>query len=345
MAEYRMRTALFMMTLFMSCFCGFKAWAAVPADLSRELCLQEQRELTYSVLEYKELIHDYRLDLLNLKAEREWVDVKIKRIKEQGRSVPDSLVKAVHRIDGKMVNHEKEMKRLDALSDSHIKAMKNLDAKVKKTFGSPPPDWWRWSERVSPWLYAGKSGSKSKHREAGHDTSHETPAHEVVYDVSRRESSAHAPGRDSNLLESLEEKIKSAGMENWVSLVSNGKELTLEVQLPILFGIGKADVADDYKLFLKKFSSLIKPYDAVIEVAGYPDGNTTDRKSFVSNMAMGTKRAASVVKELMNAGLPASSFKIVSESAGGSKGPVKHDVSAATKRRVEVSVHIKEHEA
>lgn len=331
------KTILSLIMLLTPFIYGVKTWANIPADSSKKLLLNEQKNLTEAVIEYKSLIHDYTMDLMNLKADREWIDVKIKRMEDQKRDVPDSLRQAMDNIDEKMVHHKKEMKRLAVLCELHFKEMKTLDARVKKIYGKPTPVWWRWNVGAAPW----KIRNKSKQEHPEHI---ETP-HVAANDVSRKETVDHAPAHDSDLLEAFEEKIKAADIDNWVSLASGERGLKLEVQLPILFGLGKTDVADDYILFFNKLASLIKPYHVVIEVSGYPDNNTSDRKSFVSNMAMGTKRAANVVKELMKTGLPASAFKIISESGDDSHDREKKEVSNAMKRRVEVNVYIRENSA
>lgn len=335
MARQRIKYGLLLMIFLMPFFFGMKTWANIPSDSSKDLLLQEQKNLTASVIEYKTLIHEYRLDLLNLKAEREWIGVKINRIKDQKRDVPDILKEAIKRIDEKMTHHKKEIRRLDDLCKLHIKEMKNLDVQVKKRYGKPYPVWWSWNERVAPWMNGGKP--KLSHRTDRHDA-----VYEVAHDVTRKELSVHATPHDSSLQETFEEKIMIAGIQSWVTLASGERGLKLEVQLPILFGLGKTEVADDYKHFFNKLSSLIKPYHVVIEVSGFPDSNTTDKKSFVSNMAMGTKRATNVVKEFMKTGLPPSAFKIISESSDDSHDPEKKDLNSSMKRRVEVNVFIKD---
>jgi flagellar motor protein MotB len=335
MAGKRIKNGLFLMLLIVQFVCVLNVWANIPARSSKELLLNEQKNLTVAVIEYKSLIHEYRLDLSNLKAEREWITVKINRIEDQKRDVPDVLREAIEHIDEKLIHHKKEMKRLAGLCELHFKEMKTLDARVRKIYGKSTPTWWRWNDGAAPWKIKGKSNS-TEHLD------HIETTHVASYDVSQKEAEDHASADDSPLLETLEEKIKAADIDNWVALASGERGLKLEVQLPILFKLGKTDVAAEYKYFFNKLASLIKTYQVVIEVSGFPDNNTSDKKSFVSNMAMGTKRAANVVKELMKAGLPASAFKIISESGTDSNGREINELSTAMKRRVEVNVYIRE---
>lgn len=338
MASQRIKYGSFLLILLMPFFFGVKTWANISSDSAKDLFLQEQKNLTEAVIEYKTLIHEYRLDLLNLKAEREWIGVKISRIKDQKRDVPDILNEAITRIDERMIHHKKEIRRLDNLSKRHIKEMKNLDARVKKKYGKPSPVWWTWNDGVTPWMKSDKSKPELT-------VGYHGPVYEVSHEVALKESSGHAPSRDSSLLETFDEKIKAADIDNWVAIASGERGLKLEIQLPILFGPGKAELAEDYKLFFNKLALLLKPYHVVIEVSGFPDNNTSDKKSFVSNMALGTKRAANVVKELMKSGLPASSFKIISESGFDSHEREKKELSTAMKRRVEVNVYIRDNAA
>lgn len=310
------------------------SWASVTPDSSRELMLLEQGNLTSAVLEYSDRIHGYRLERLDLKAEQEWLGVKIQRIRDDKRPVPDVLEQAVKRNEDRLVFIGKELKRLEPLHERRIGDMRHLDTRVKNAYGSPAPEWWAWNPRVLPFIYVGTKTRKT-------ETVPQESPHAVAYEFKRRETPARAESADAAFFETLEKQIRQASIDPWLALESEGKDIRLDVQLPILFGMGKADVAEDYKVFLHKLSTLLKPYKALVEVSGYPDGNTTDRKSFVSNMALGTKRAASVVKELMESGLPASSFRIVSQGGNEEPSSDKTMVDSALSRRVEVQVYIR----
>src|SRR3990167_7553278 len=113
------KTIISLMMFLAPLIFGVKTWANIPANSSKELLLIEQKNLTEAVIEYKSLIHEYKMDLLNLKADREWIDVKVKRIEDQKRDVPDSLRQAMDNIDEKMGHHKKEMKRLAGLCELH----------------------------------------------------------------------------------------------------------------------------------------------------------------------------------------------------------------------------------
>ncbi len=339
MSGHRLVTSVALMILIFGMVLSYSAWAEIPKDQPGMLLLKEQRHLKEAVAEYMDRIHEYRLDLVNLKSDREWLDVKIKGISDQKRDVPEVLTEAVLRIDEKMDRYTRAMARLDALYEQHVKTLKKLDSKVRKLYGNPAPSWWVWDGGSPPW--AGKHGSfavKTEHRPP-------VKAHAAAHEERMSETSVHAVVPEhSDLAEILEHQIKTVDLENWVSLATSEEGFKLDVRLPILFGLGKADVASEYKQFLTKLTTLLKPYPVVIEVAGFPDQDTDDRKSFVANMAMGTKRAANVVKEMMGAGLPASSFRIISE---GGHGDVTHHSDTPMNRRVEVHVLIKgkKHEA
>jgi flagellar motor protein MotB len=331
------RTLLMAGVLFIA---GTRTWAGIPSDSVKSLLVGQQKRLTEIVKEYSSQIEDYRMDILNLEEEKEWLEVKIERITDQGRQVPVELTKAVSAIKGKLVFCEREIERLSRLNEGHIREMQNLDARVKKKFGNPPPEWWVWDEQayalVNP--YRPKFIRKLKQDEMVHVAETEESHRESVAEIPDRSpdySSNHSEEKSTLVAETLEEKIKSSDLDGWVDLSSGEHGMKLEVQLPILFGEGKTDLADDYRTFLEKFSTLIKPYDVVVEVAGYPDGKVTGKKDFVKNMAMGTKRAASVVKEMMDMGVPASSFKIISERGNDSSG------ESPLKSRVEVNVYLK----
>lgn len=304
------------------------AHADIPVDSSKILALQEKELRVTAVSHYNGLVHEYQEDLLNLKSDREWLVVRMLRIEDQKRQVPGEMIAAKDRIDSKQGQRVLEIDRMKELTEKHLAELRALDTKVRGANGENP-DWWHLDAWIYGLMYPEKKG--------------------VQPDM------VSVPGIEAKNLESfhisaslqrdLEEKIKSVELDNWVALVQKESELTLEVQLPILFGLGQSSVAKDYKPFFKKLAWLLKPYSVRIEVAGYSDSDAQDINDVSSNMALGVSRAKNVVQELIETGMLPASFKIIGEGESGSTDPARKELNAAMKRRVDVRVYFENEKA
>ncbi|MCK5541064.1 MAG: OmpA family protein [Desulfobacterales bacterium] len=132
-------------------------------------------------------------------------------------------------------------------------------------------------------------------------------------------------------------EIQKAGLSDWIEITDSGTCLRLKTTLPILFPIGSAEIAKEYKSFFMRFANLLKAYEVQIMVQGYADIDPIHSKKYPSNFELGAIRAANVVHELVKNGLKPSIFKINS--------PGKYRFTAngestqkAFERRAEVTV-------
>ncbi|MBI9092169.1 MAG: OmpA family protein [Desulfobacterium sp.] len=128
--------------------------------------------------------------------------------------------------------------------------------------------------------------------------------------------------------EELRGAIKKAGLQDWVDVVGDGTCVRIENQLPILFASGKANLVNEYKVFLKKFARFLKPYDVRIHVDGYADTDPIHTARYPSNFELGATRAANIVHELVRNGLKPSVFKI------GSTGEHRFYANKTSKRKL-----------
>lgn len=305
-------------------FCGSVSNAGVPMDSAKILALKEKDMLVSSVYSYKEKIHVFQEDVLRLKSDSEWLDVRMLRIEDQKRPVPLELKRAKRQIESKLVHHDSEIARLTSLADKHLESLRQLDARVKSSHGNRAPEWWTFDDWIYQLMYPGKKNVAKKR--AAYVA--RNPSHGVHYNYS------HGAG----LRQDLEKKIKEIELDNWVALVGDDPELSLEVQLPILFGEGKSNVARDYIPFFKKLSWLLNPYPIHVEVAGYSDGASSKNQPLASRMTLGANRAANVVQELVESGMNPGVFQVTTQDEYGKADPEKQSLSAAMKRRVEVRV-------
>ncbi|MCK5311759.1 MAG: OmpA family protein, partial [Desulfobacteraceae bacterium] len=108
----------------------------------------------------------------------------------------------------------------------------------------------------------------------------------------------------------LYNEIQQAGLIDWIEMIDSGTCLRLKTTLPILFPVGSAEIAKEYKSFFSRFANLLKAYEVQIMVEGYADIDPIHNKKYPSNFELGAIRAANVVHELVKNGLKPSIFKI-----------------------------------
>lgn len=298
--------------------------AGVPQDSHKILSLKEKDILVSAVHNYYGRIHDYHEDVLRLRSDREWLEVKIKRIEDEKRTVPATLTSATRQIDLKLSQHHLEIERMTSMTEKHLSDLRVLDAKVTAKNGNRVPGWWSFDEWVYHLMYPDKIMAPKT----------------TAPSMEKKDSHAYL-ALDSELRNDLEQKIEDIELDNWVALIEDESGLALEVQLPILFGLGKSNVAKDYIPFFKKLAWLVKPYPIHVEVSGYSDGEGGNGMPFPARMALGANRAANVVQELLETGLQPDIFKVIGDDEYGASDPEKKNLSAAMKRRVEIRVYFK----
>lgn len=321
----------FHMTLLLifSLLFQISAYAEIPVDSFRVLALHEKDIIVPAVYQYHSKILELEQDRLNLKKDKEWVAIRMEHIQDQNRLIPSELKEASETFSYKMQLIGKEITRLTGLNQRHIETLRKLDKEVKKKYNNNLPSWWQLDDWIIKLLYP-----------ATHPLSVKTDAISV-----KSERVVPVNKKSDNLAGDIQQKIKEIELGNWVELFPNEKRMRLEVQLPILFGSGKSNVATDYKKFFQKLSWLLKPYPVEIEVAGFTDSNPVSGGKYASNIELGVSRATNVVKELVSTGLKQSSFKIISQSEKPDNSDRENKFSAAMKRRVEVNVFFDDNEA
>lgn len=326
MSEYIKNIILPSMISLVAVVFSVMAMAAdMPIDSSKVLSLQEKDMLVEAISNYKGIVHEYQEDMLKMASDREWLVVKMARIEDWKRQVPVELIRARDRIDAKMIQHSSEISRMKSLTEKHLTDLRALDVRVKAAHGNQAPNWWQFDSWIYGLMYPGKQAVTNE------------KASVLSSDEYLRQTVQIA----SPLENDLQTKIKSVELDDWVALVHGPDGLALDVQLPILFGQGKSDVAKDYKPFFKKLAWLLKPYSVRIEVAGYTDSESMNTNPYASSMALGANRAANVVQELIQTGMVPGVFKIISAGDYGDLSPETKELSAAMKRRVEVRVFFK----
>jgi chemotaxis protein MotB len=255
------------------------------------------------------------IDLINnqiafLKENRAWLELKIDRIKDFNRQVPESMENSVLIKTGKIKALEKFKKRL-------IRNLKKLLAVSGRTFGS------------SAYIQTDNSYTRGNNSSVyGNNGKSVSSGRSIHADTSVRNRSNRPLVQKNNLIKEIGNKIRKAGLANWVEISLDDECCRLVTTLPILFASGSAEIAGTYRDFFKKLAKLIRNYDVRIIVNGYADIDSIHNKKYPSNFELGAARAANVVHELVKYGIKPSVFKI------GTTGRYRAQAKGMSKKKV-----------
>ncbi len=118
--------------------------------------------------------------------------------------------------------------------------------------------------------------------------------------------------------QSLEKALNKAGLGEWLEITgSENGYLLVESRLPVLFAPSRSDVPKGYGAFLKKLAAFLKKHQVKVSVDGYADTDPIKTAKYPSNFELGAARAGAVVRQLVQAGVAPSAFKIGSTGAHG----------------------------
>ena len=280
---------------------------------------QEEKLLdtnSYSLDELKEKTDEHKIEIQvledqikDLKADSDWMILKINQIQDSGRIAPATLKTALRHKEDKIKELTKTKKRLESL----VKYYSALEkSKPGVTFESV----------VDKKIAALESKPKKPEKK------------EVAVQPKKISS---LKGKTSVNRTELLAAIEKAGLQDWVEIQGTGTCLRLETILPILFPTGSAVIAGEYKPFFRKLAELLKPYDVKILVDGYTDTVPIHNKKYPSNFELGANRASNVIHQLVAYGLKPSIFKI--ESTGEYRFAAKKpSTQKAFERRAEITV-------
>lgn len=232
---------------------------------------------TYSITELEKTIGDYRtrVDDLNerindTQKDLDWLIIKINRIGDSGRQVPQLLQDSVGLKEEKISRLKAQKKHL---AGAVSKYQKIYDLK--------------------------KAGEKKKTQIKVSST----PDMKAIEHVSNKSAAAKLPAIEQAVKKAgLEDWVDVVGSDNGCAKINN--------TLPILFSSGSAALGIEYKAFLKKLALLLKPYDVKVYVSGYADPDPIHTPKYPSNLELGASRAANVVHEMVKYGLKPDIFKI-----------------------------------
>lgn len=122
--------------------------------------------------------------------------------------------------------------------------------------------------------------------------------------------------------------ISVSGSENW---------LEINLQEPILFSPGSADITDDAEAVLYEIAKILAPLNNPVAVEGYTDTSPVSG-TFDSNWTLSAMRAANVVRYLEQAGISGLRLSAVGFGEYQPQFEESNPVRAARNRRVSIVV-------
>lgn len=288
-----------MITILLSFFLIFVSslYAAEHSVMILNSNLHTSVDLSERVDEYKERVEDLNEQIRDHMDAVDWLFLKLERISDSEREAAHNLIVSIEK-------KRFTIKRLSKERQRYYGLIKSLLDKIRQ--GKPEK----------------KSEKKAILQAKQPD------------DYAKQDCAKQYAGFDKARL-FLE--IKKANLSDWIEITEKGECLKLTTTLPILFPVGSAKIANEYKSFFMRLAKFLKVYDVKIMVNGYADIDPIHTKKYPSNFELGAVRAANVVHELIKNGLKPSIFQINS--------PGKYRFSAngelkqkALERRAEVTI-------
>ncbi len=136
-------------------------------------------------------------------------------------------------------------------------------------------------------------------------------------------------------LQALVQKDQLAGQ---VQVISAGDTVTLRISDKILFASGRAGLEASGLALVGKLSSVLKEAGGDISIEGHTDSVPISTPQFPSNWELSSARAATVLRQFMVLGLPATKMRAIGYA---DTKPVASEISEEAKaknRRVEIVI-------
>lgn len=146
--------------------------------------------------------------------------------------------------------------------------------------------------------------------------------------------------RESTLLElrqTTENQFQQLIQDQLISVTGSENWLEINLEEPILFSPGSADITDDAEALLYEVAKLLAPLDNPVAVEGYTD-STPVSGEFDNNWELSAMRAANVVRYLEQAGIAGERLSLVGFGEYQPRFDETNPVRAARNRRVSIVV-------
>lgn len=146
--------------------------------------------------------------------------------------------------------------------------------------------------------------------------------------------------RESTLLElrqRTEDRFQQLIQDQLVSVSGSANWLEINLEEPVLFSPGSADITDSAEALLYEVAKLLAPLDNPVAIEGYTDLSPAGGE-FDNNWALSAMRAANVVRYLERAGVAGERLSAVGFGEYQPRFDETNPVRAARNRRVSIVV-------
>lgn len=293
------------------------------------ITLQKKRRIESHILKYKAKINEIAVSIFNIDDKINWLNMKIEKIIDQKRDVPDDLKESILNLKLKKNVIVNELNRINKQLEARNKEILELGTKVKLLNGGEKPSWWPFSEEEKRQieehknrLLIAKIGNLEK----------KSAEERMLASINIRKSKTR---------KSVVSNIKTLGLSEFIIFEEDKDFIILSNKLPILFGSGKKNIVKRYKDYIKKLSILLKKCSIKkIIIKGFSDANKHKkvRKFKTSSYRYGYLRAMSVAEEFVKNGINKSLINISSESDSFAKGKTK--VQRSLDRKATIKIYI-----
>lgn len=141
------------------------------------------------------------------------------------------------------------------------------------------------------------------------------------------------------LFEVSEQAVKEADLKDVNVVLDEDKTVRVSIRGPLLFDLGKAELREGTKDFLKKIASVLKKTGNEVHVAGHTDNFPVRNALFQTNWELSVIRASRVARYLIEQGaLEPGRFSILGHSMYRPVVPNTTDENKQKNRRVEIII-------
>ncbi|MFM2152059.1 MAG: hypothetical protein RL199_494 [Pseudomonadota bacterium] len=109
----------------------------------------------------------------------------------------------------------------------------------------------------------------------------------------------------SEVLSGIRDAVSAQGLQDQVSVTMTPAGVQLTASSELLFASGQAEAGEKAQLLMRAVAGVLKPLPAAISVEGHTDDVPMHSERFPSNWELSTARASSMVRILLEAGIPA----------------------------------------
>ena len=144
--------------------------------------------------------------------------------------------------------------------------------------------------------------------------------------------------RMKNLANGLSQVMSSLISQRMVSVNQTRRGVVIDISASTLFGTGEAILRPGMLGVLRQVSTVLSKEELPIEVEGHTDDIPIATAQFPSNWELSSARASSVVRMLIDNGVPAKNLTVVGLASNQPLAPNDSQENRARNRRVTITI-------